>query len=45
MWYCEICGHLNEDAHDKCEACGALKGEPSQEDIDDEYLDEEEGLL
>jgi len=28
-----------------CEVCGALRDESSYDDIDDEYLDEEEGLL
>ena len=45
MWKCEICGHLNKDELETCENCGALRDEPSCDDIDDEYLDEEEGLL
>ena len=45
MWECEICGHLNEDELEICEARAALRDESSYDNIDDEYLDEEEGLL
>jgi len=45
MWECEVCGHLNEDDLETCEVCGAARGEILDEDIYDEYLDEEEGLL
>jgi hypothetical protein len=45
MWHCEICGHLNSDDLEICENCGAYREEPAYDDIDDEYFDEEEGLL
>ena len=44
MWECPVCGHFNPDEVDVCEDCGALRDEP-EEDVDDEYLDEEEDLL
>ncbi len=45
MWECEVCGYLNKDEPEVCEQCGALRNESVYEDINDEYLDEEEGLL
>ncbi|MHA2394492.1 MAG: zinc finger Ran-binding domain-containing protein [Promethearchaeota archaeon] len=45
MWECNVCGHLNGEELTTCEICGAFIEESYSEDIDDEFLDEEEGLL
>ena len=45
MWKCNVCGHSNEEELTTCKICGAFIEETDYKDIEDEFLDEEDGLL